>query len=132
MSNLINLSEAASIALHGMSLIAQSKQKRMNVQLLAETLDSSPAHLAKVFQKLSKADLVKSVRGPAGGFELNRIADEITFLDIYEAIEGKVILHSCPLGKAKCAFRLCIFSNELNRISTDIYNTYQSLKLSSF
>lgn len=132
MSNLINLSEAASIALHGMALIAQSKQNRMNVHLLAETLDSSPAHLAKVFQKLSKADLVKSVRGPAGGFELNKSSDEINFLDIYEAIEGKVVLSACPLGKEKCAFKLCIFSSELNRISTDIYNTYKSLKLSSF
>ena len=71
MSNLINISEAASLALHGLVLIAKNQPLRMNVKVLAEELNASQTHLAKVFQKLSKAGLVKSLRGPAGGFELS-------------------------------------------------------------
>jgi len=130
MSKLINLSEATSLALHGMSLIAKAPAQRLSVKALAQALNASPAHLAKVFQKLNKADLTRSVRGPAGGFELQQPATEISVLQIYEAIEGKIKLAACPLGKEVCAFRSCIFSSELSRISAEIYAAYQSIKLS--
>lgn len=129
--NLVHVSEAASLALHSLVLIARNQPLRMSVKVLAEELNASQAHLAKVFQKLSKADLVKSVRGPAGGFELNKPADEISFLEIYEIIEGKVKLGGCPLDRPHCAFKSCIFSNELNRITADIYNTFKKIKLST-
>lgn len=128
--SLINLSEGASLALHGLALIAKNQPLRMTVKLLAEELDASQAHLAKVFQKLSKAGLVKSVRGPLGGFELNKPAEEISFIEVYEIIEGKVELTACPFGKQHCSFQTCIFGKDLNRISIDIYETLKSMKLS--
>ncbi len=132
MSNLINISEAASLALHGLVLIAKNQPMRMNVKTLSVELNASQTHLAKVFQKLSKTGLVRSLRGPAGGFELNNPADEITFLEIYEIIDGKITLGDCPLGKNHCVFQSCMFDNELNRISTDIYNTFKKIRLSDF
>ena len=130
--NLVHVSEAASLALHSLALIAKNQPLRMSVKVLAKELNASQAHLAKVFQKLSKAGLVKSVRGPAGGFELNKPAEEITFLEIYEIIEGKVKLGGCPFDKTHCAFQTCIFGNQLNRISADIYNSFKKMKLSAF
>lgn len=132
MSNLINISEAASLALHGLVLIAKNQPMRMNVKVLAEELNASQTHLAKVFQKLSKENLVKSLRGPTGGFELNKPAEDITFLEIYEIIDGKITLSDCPLGKNHCTFQSCIFDNDLNRISSDIYETFRKMKLSDF
>lgn len=132
MSNLINISEAASLALHGLVLIAKNQPLRMNVKILAENLNASQTHLAKVFQNLSRAGIVKSLRGPSGGFELNKPADEISFLDIYEIIEGKIVLDDCPLGKNHCVFKSCIFDNELNRISVDIHEMFRKMKLSAF
>lgn len=132
MKSLVNVSEGAYLALHGLAYIAQKIPARVSVKKLAEILHASEAHLAKVFQKLSKAELVKSVRGPAGGFELNRPAEEITFLNIYETIEGEVKLGGCPFGKIHCAFSTCIFNQELNRISQDIYDTFKNMKLSDF
>lgn len=130
--NLLNISEGSSLAMHSLALIAARKPERLTVKHLAEELKASQAHLAKVFQKLSKAGLVSSVRGPAGGFILDRDADEITFLDIYEIMEGKVSRSDCPLGRGYCAFDKCIFSNDFSRISADIYDTYQKIKLSDF
>ncbi|MDP8204407.1 MAG: Rrf2 family transcriptional regulator [Candidatus Tenebribacter mawsonii] len=132
MSNLINISEAASLALHGLVFIAKNQPSRINVKVLAEELNASQTHLAKVFQKLGKANLVRSLRGPAGGFELNKPAEDITFLEIYEIIDGEIILGDCPLGKNHCVFKSCIFDNELNRISQDIYETFSKMKLSEF
>lgn len=132
MANLIQFSEATSLALHSLVLITKNQPERMNVKTLAKQLQSSQAHLAKVFQALSKSGIVKSVRGPAGGFELNKPVDEISFLDIYEIIEGKAIVASCPFGKAECIFKNCIFDNEMTRISKDIYDTFKNIKLSDF
>ncbi|MBI9103616.1 MAG: Rrf2 family transcriptional regulator [Spirochaetales bacterium] len=130
--NLLNISEGAYLAMHSLALIASKQPERLSVKNLAEELNASQAHLAKVFQKISKAGLVKSVRGPSGGFILDKPAEDISFLDIYEIIEGKVNLGDCPLGKSRCSFNMCIFNDDFNRISKDIYNTYDKIKLSNF
>jgi Rrf2 family protein len=132
MSSLVNISEGSSLALHGIAIVAIKNPERINVKSLAKLLDASVAHLAKIFQRLVKAGFVKSVRGPAGGFQLAMDAEDITLLDVYEAIEGKVNLNYCPLGKNKCQFTHCIFGKKLNQVSEQIYNDLKEIKLSSF
>jgi Rrf2 family protein len=132
MKNLINISEGASLALHSLALMAAREPEKLNVKTLAERLDASEAHLAKVLQKLSKAGLVQSFRGPTGGFTLNHSPEEITLLDIYEVIEGKVNLSECPVGLDECMFNQCIFNDSLTKISREIYHTLKNIKLSEF
>lgn len=50
---------------------------------------------AKIFQSLTKAGIVKSIRGTGGGFTLLRSATEITVLEVIEAIEGKIAFQRC-------------------------------------
>ncbi|HAK46400.1 MAG TPA: Rrf2 family transcriptional regulator [Spirochaeta sp.] len=130
--NLLNMSEGAYLAMHSLALIAGRQPERLTVKHLAQELDASQAHLAKVFQKLSKAGLVKSVRGPAGGFILDKDPEGISFLDIYEIMEGKVEKSDCPLGKGHCAFDDCILGDDFSRISNDLYDTYSKINLSNF
>jgi len=118
--------------LHGLVYIAEHSPDRISVKKLSEVLNASEAHLAKVFQKLSKSDLVTSVRGPAGGFVLNVDPKDITFLDVYEIIDGKINLTGCPFGKKQCPFKACIFNSELNRISQEILDSFKAIKLSNF
>ena len=132
MSHLINISEAASLALHGLAIVAQKSPNKVNAKYLAEKLNASEAHLAKIFQRLSKSGLIRSFRGPAGGFMLNKPAEEISFLDIFEIIESKIILNDCPLHKSSCPFENCIFGDALKDISQSIYQTFQNIKLSNF
>lgn len=58
--------------------------------------------LAKIFQLLVKAGLVRSNRGAHGGFALARNPAQITVLEIIEAIEGKIIFQRCKLDKPDC------------------------------
>ena len=132
MSHLINISEAASLALHGLAIVAQQSPNKVNAKYLAEKLNASEAHLAKIFQRLSKSGLIKSFRGPSGGFVLDKPAEEISFLDIYEVVESKIIHNNCPLHKTGCAFENCIFGDALNNISQSIYQTFQNIRLSDF
>ncbi len=58
--------------------------------------------LAKIFQHLARAGLVRSNRGAHGGFALARRPSQITVLEIIEAIEGKIIFQRCKLDKPDC------------------------------
>jgi Rrf2 family protein len=122
MAKIVTLSEAASIALHGMILIARSKEL-VNVQKIAEATNTSRHHVAKVFQRLVKEDFLISHRGPSGGFILKKKPGQITFLEIYESIEGKIELSNCPLNKQICPFELCIMNN-VTKAMTKQYRDY--------
>jgi len=51
--------------------------------------------LAKILKHLVDRGLVRSTRGPRGGYSLGRPAAEITFLDVIEAVEGPIALNVC-------------------------------------
>jgi len=89
MSKIVSLSEAASIALHGIILIARS-ENNLNVIKIAEETGNSKHHVAKVMQRLVKDGYIESQRGPSGGFVLKKDPKDISFLEIYETIEGKI------------------------------------------
>jgi Rrf2 family protein len=102
MATVLRISEAASLGLHAMSLLAEAGEGWTSAGGLAETLGVSEAHLAKVLQHLGRVGLVKSVRGPRGGFSLARPGSEITLLEIYEALEGPMAETHCLLGRQVC------------------------------
>ncbi|MEJ2200254.1 MAG: Rrf2 family transcriptional regulator [Desulfuromonadaceae bacterium] len=70
--------------------------------------DISPRYLEQIFQDLKKAGLIKSRRGPQGGYFLARKPEEITVKEILLAAEGDLTLVSCAkeetLVKGKCEF----------------------------
>lgn len=122
MNSVISISEAASIAIHGMELLALNNRK-MNVKEMAEVFRVSQAHLAKVFQRLARSGLVISTRGPGGGFSLTREPSQITLYDIYRSIEGEREAEACILRTSTCPFGNCIFGGLLKEI-TDRFITY--------
>jgi Rrf2 family protein len=71
-----------------LTLIAISKSdKPMSVNVLSRKLHISESFLAKILQNLSRNGIVKSHRGASGGFALNKEADQITLLEILQAVE---------------------------------------------
>jgi len=121
MSKVFSLSEAASIAIHGVILIAQQKEG-LNVIQIADRTNTSKHHVAKVMQRLVKAGYLISHRGPSGGFILKKEPANISFLDIYEIIEGPIELSSCPMDKQVCPFDKCIMNNVTSKMTIDFKN----------
>lgn len=58
--------------------------------------------LEKVIRDLTRRGLVRSQRGPGGGYQLARPAATISFKDIIEAIEGPITLNVCLDGVSNC------------------------------
>ncbi len=132
MGKFLHFSEAASIALHGLEIMARDMAGLHTVKDLAHQLNASEAHLAKVFQRLAKTGLVSSHRGPNGGFELRKKPNEITLLDIFSAIEGEENPECCPLMNEKCAFKDCIFSGLMFKFQKEFKNFIRGHTLSDF
>ncbi len=112
MSGLVKFSEAASIALHTMTVLATAPERHLSVHEIAERMPVSESHLAKVLQRLVKAGLVDSARGPHGGFMLRGDPRQIALLRVYEAIEGRLDVASCMFpDRTDCAS--CILEDTL-------------------
>lgn len=118
MSKLVSISEAASIAIHGTVLIAGSESP-VNVTKIADRTQTSKHHVAKVLQRLVKENFVGSTRGPKGGFTLLRKPEEISFLDLYQAIEGQIEILDCPMDKPVCPFNKCIMNNVVSKMTQE-------------
>ncbi len=129
MSKIVMISEAASLAIHAMVLIARSKQS-INVTRIAGQMGASRNHLAKVMQRLVKDGFVRSTRGPAGGFVLNKSPEDITLLNIYESIEGPVELSGCPLDHKICAIGQCLMEGVINEATALVIKHFSAKSLS--
>ena len=69
--------------------------KSVGVKELAKYQGVSETYLSKIFTKLRKSGITKSTPGVKGGYELARPAENISFWDIVEAIEGTAPLFQC-------------------------------------
>ena len=56
-------------------------------------------YLEQIFLKLKKADLVKSVKGPGGGYQLNITSDQITIENIIDAVDENLKMTRCSRDK---------------------------------
>ena len=131
MSKIISLSEAASIAIHGMVLIASANES-MNVLRISERTGASKHHAAKILQRLVKEGYLSSIRGPLGGFSLKKPANSITLLEIYEAIEGKLNEVSCPVESPVCPFNKCLMGNIVRKMTNEFKQYMSSQTLADF
>ena len=129
MSKVVHISEAASLAVHSMALIA-SNEEMLNVNNIADLTKSSRNHLAKVMQVLVKNDFLTSTRGPKGGFVLKKEASTIMLLQLYELMEGPIEKQHCGIYTDKCPFTTCVFGNLADRFSEDFIHYLKTTKLS--
>jgi Rrf2 family transcriptional regulator, iron-sulfur cluster assembly transcription factor len=58
--------------------------------------------LAKVFQRLVRAKILRSSKGRGGGFALTRPSHEVTLMQIIEALEGEQRMDQCVVGLERC------------------------------
>ncbi len=89
--------------LHCLILLAQAPGAIISSRDLAELQGVSVYFLAKIFPRLEKAGIVTASEGIRGGYTLARPADEITVLDVVEAIEGRKPLFECQEIRGRCA-----------------------------
>jgi len=86
-------------------IAVQSTQgKRVSLKDIAKAIDSPEAFTAKILQQLSRGYIVDSVKGPSGGFIIEKEnMSKINLSQIVSAIDGDSIFNGCGLGLKKCS-----------------------------
>ncbi|KAB7531718.1 Rrf2 family transcriptional regulator [Flagellimonas olearia] len=105
--------------------------RRVSVTEIAEEIDSPVAFTAKILQQLTKNNIVHSVKGPTGGFEIDRKdMDDVKLNMIVKAIDGDKIYVGCGLGLKECnANKPCPLHDKFVDIRTNLRTMLQSTSL---
>ena len=83
----MQISSKFTVALHIFTCVDAFKDEyKVTSDFLASSINTNPVIVRRLLAKLKKAGLIKVARGP-GGIEVTRPLSEISFLDVYEAIE---------------------------------------------
>jgi Rrf2 family protein len=101
----MQITRQADYALRAMLYLAKlEKDVRAATSQIADEQQIPPSFLAKIISQLSIAGLILTSRGARGGVTLARQAEEITLLDVVEAIDGPISLNVCSHSAGACPF----------------------------
>ncbi len=120
------ISPTAEYALRAVVAIAQSGGDAVVTSTIAEVTRVPPGYLPKVLQTLRKAGLVNSKRGLGGGFTLARPAEDLTVLEVVNAVDQIKRIHRCPLEIDSHGTTLCPLHKRLDEATELVEQTFAS------
>lgn len=74
-----------------------------SIKEIAEFINANEHTVGKILQTLVRQDIIKSLKGPTGGFFISKAQQKQPIINIVEAIDGKQIFKNCGLGLSKCS-----------------------------
>ncbi|MEO0332338.1 MAG: Rrf2 family transcriptional regulator [Bacteroidota bacterium] len=123
-------SKACEYGIRATVYVAQQSRQghRVSLKQIAYEVDSPVAFTAKILQQLTKHEIIRSVMGVNGGFEMHEVQRGQTRLSqIVEAIDGPDIYRRCALGLPGCnALKPCPVHNKFATIRNDLKNMLES------
>ncbi len=114
------------------NLAASYANRPISIKSIAGQEDISPEFLEQIFFQLKKAGIISSIRGPGGGFVLNKKASEISLKAILEAVGESTHPTPCtsPEEKEKCPRKeICMMANTWGDFSELISDFLESLTI---
>jgi Rrf2 family protein len=101
----MQITRQADYAVRAVLYLAQlGPERRAATSQIAEDQQIPPSFLAKIVSQLSVAGLLQTSRGARGGVSLARMPEEISLLEVVEAIDGPILLNECVSPNGVCTF----------------------------
>lgn len=131
------LTKASKLALYALTEMALHPGELVSASAIATRFGVSENHIAKVLQQLTRSDLVQSVRGAGGGYQLQRPATDITMADVVRSIEGPLSAdgcEDCPFRRddAPCSDQAtCNVHGLLSELSSHVQYTLESVTIAT-
>jgi len=98
---------------------------------IARQMDVPEDFLAKILKTLVDQGLVRSTRGPHGGYALARASSDISFLEVIEAVEGPVAVNVCLDADDACGHSVACTMVQVWKQGQDrMLDVYRQAKLS--
>lgn len=122
-------SQTAEYALRAVTYLAGEDGPRTTEQIALATRVPS-AYLSKIMQALSKAGLVSSQRGLRGGSMLLHDPDDISILDVVNAVDPLKRIRTCPLGLEEHGTKLCKLHRQMDDAMVIVETNLASVRIS--
>jgi Rrf2 family protein len=119
------LSQTVEYALRAIVCLANESPNPVTTEQLAEITKVPAAYLSKVMQGLNRAGLVSSQRGPNGGLTLAADPEELSLLDVVNAVDPIQRIHQCPLGIHEHKGQLCPLHTKLDETLAATETTFR-------
>ena len=91
-----------------LDLASNESTRPVTLDMISQRQNISLSYLEQLFAKLRKASLVRSVRGPGGGYLLNVNAVDVTLTQIIEAVDENIDLRRCHGSKDCLRGKQCL------------------------
>jgi Rrf2 family iron-sulfur cluster assembly transcriptional regulator len=99
----MQVTRAGEYAVIGLTYLArQPADRTVMIDEISEAESIPKSFLAKIFQSLAKAGVVRSIRGAHGGFCLAKPAREISLLQVFRCVEAVFALQKCVSHEPEC------------------------------
>ena len=113
-SSLMNIGRRVDYAIRALSYLAAQPQDHIVSRREIQMKQDIPAHfLSKIMKRLASGGFVQSYMGTRGGFTLKKAPAEISLKEVYECLEGPLLLMEC-LEERERACRYCAVCNQIS------------------
>jgi Rrf2 family transcriptional regulator, nitric oxide-sensitive transcriptional repressor len=122
-------SQKVEYALRAVVSLASTAPEPRTTEQIAVATKVPPAYLAKVLQALTHAGVVRSQRGVGGGIALVKSPEELTILEVVNAVDPIKRIRVCPLGLAAHGVRLCPLHKRVDGALALVENAFRKTTL---
>lgn len=122
-------SNTAEYALRAVAALAEDWQQPHPVQRIAERTRMPIDYLSKVMQLLCKAGVVKAQRGRHGGYKLSRAPEQLSLLEVINAVDPIRRINECPLGLPGHGSNLCPLHRRLDNAIRETESAFRETTL---
>ena len=130
---MLSLSVTTGYAIKALACLESGDCVPRHISDIARCTGVPRAYLAKILSALAQQGLVQTKRGYCGGISLARPAEDISLLQIVEAVEGKEWIAECLLGMEGCdVLTTCPAHDFWARFRREITEELRATTLASF
>jgi Rrf2 family iron-sulfur cluster assembly transcriptional regulator len=112
-----------------LDLASNNSSRPVTLDMISQRQNISLSYLEQLFAKLRKASLVKSIRGPGGGYLLNVNPIDVTLTEIIEAVDENIDLRRCHGSKNCLRGKQCLSHHLWCEVSDQIRGFLSSRNL---
>ena len=122
-------SQTVEYALRAVVHLASQTPEARTTDQIAEATRVPRAYLSKVLQGLARGGVVQSQRGLGGGMTLVKLPEELTILEVVNAVEPIERIRTCPLGLAAHGVHLCPLHRRLDSAMASVEEAFAATTL---
>jgi Rrf2 family nitric oxide-sensitive transcriptional repressor len=125
----VMFSQTVEYALRAVVFLASQAPAARTTEEIARATKVPLAYLSKVLQGLVQAGVVRSQRGVGGGIALVKTPDELTILEVVNAVDPIQRIKTCPLVLASHGVHLCPLHRRLDNALASVEKAFRTTTL---